>query len=229
MQQLEAFDQLKADITLFIEPVLTEKVSSPETSSQALGSAKLVKDWQKRIEEKRKELVGPLNEQVKMINEYAKKIMDPLNKAEAHLKTELVNWERELEKARRAEMARVEAERRAKEAELARELEAKQRQVTATEPYISPIEAAKERMVIKAEAERAKALNDSQAKQAERLVEQNKVSGVRQVWTFKVVDITKVPINFMGLDEIAVRQAIRDGAREIAGLEIFQETKIAIR
>ena len=54
-------------------------------------------------------------------------------------------------------------------------------------------------------------------------------STVRTVWTFEVVDLSAVPADFLMLNEKAVRQAIKDGAREIAGLKIFQTSQVAIK
>ena len=50
----------------------------------------------------------------------------------------------------------------------------------------------------------------------------------RKVWTFKVVNFSKVPDEFKNLNQVAVNLAIRDGARSIEGLEIFQEEKLSI-
>lgn len=54
-------------------------------------------------------------------------------------------------------------------------------------------------------------------------------SVVRKVWGFKLVDISKVPLEYLQLNETAIRNAIKEGKREIAGLEIFQQSQVAIR
>ena len=41
-------------------------------------------------------------------------------------------------------------------------------------------------------------------------------------WTFEVVDGDKVPREYLVLDSTAVNKAIRNGVREIGGLDIFQ-------
>jgi len=41
-------------------------------------------------------------------------------------------------------------------------------------------------------------------------------------WTFNIVDVNKVPREYLVLNNTAVNQAIRNGVREIAGLDIFQ-------
>jgi len=41
-------------------------------------------------------------------------------------------------------------------------------------------------------------------------------------WTFELVDINKVPREYLVLDSVAVNKAIRNGIREIDGLDVFQ-------
>lgn len=131
-KELEKFDQLRADITLFVAPVLRVAVSDFKTSDEAIEAGKAIKKYSSELERKRKELVGPLNEQVKMINAYAKSIEQPLIEAEQHLKAQLSAFAAEQEKVRQAKLreaeeARREAERKAEEERkrLEDELEAK--------------------------------------------------------------------------------------------------------
>lgn len=48
---------------------------------------------------------------------------------------------------------------------------------------------------------------------------------------FKVTDISKVPLKYLAIDETAVKQAIKLGIMEIAGIEVYeeQETQLRIR
>ncbi|MDD5304787.1 MAG: hypothetical protein PHS14_16955 [Elusimicrobia bacterium] len=52
---------------------------------------------------------------------------------------------------------------------------------------------------------------------------------VKKVWTFKVLDLDAVPRAYLVLDESRVREAIRQGVREIAGLEIYQDESLSVR
>ena len=54
-------------------------------------------------------------------------------------------------------------------------------------------------------------------------------SVVRKVWAFRLTDLSKVPLQYLQLNETAVRNAIKSGERNIAGLEIFQECQVAIK
>lgn len=48
----------------------------------------------------------------------------------------------------------------------------------------------------------------------------------RKTWTFQVEDLSQVPVGYLQLNETAVRQAIREGAREIPGLRIFEDETV---
>lgn len=56
--QLAQFDQLKADITIYVAPAKEIVVSDKDTQSKAMASAKEVVSWKKKVEEKRKELIA---------------------------------------------------------------------------------------------------------------------------------------------------------------------------
>jgi hypothetical protein len=49
------------------------------------------------------------------------------------------------------------------------------------------------------------------------------------VWRFEVVDPAAVPREFLVVDEVAVRAAIRGGRRDIPGLRIYDDTRISVR
>ncbi len=115
MKDLVVFDQLKTDITALVAPTLVIKVSSEQTGQNAITAVKQVKDYVNRVEELRKQLVGPLNEQVKAINAYAGEIKLPLARAEEYLKAELQRFHDEQEKNRAIELRKAEELRRAEE------------------------------------------------------------------------------------------------------------------
>lgn len=52
---------------------------------------------------------------------------------------------------------------------------------------------------------------------------------VRMVWTFDVVDLSQVPAQFIVVNEKAVREAIKNGVRDVAGLKIYQKPTVAIK
>lgn len=52
---------------------------------------------------------------------------------------------------------------------------------------------------------------------------------VRMIWDFEIDDITKVPAEYITIDERAVRAAIKTGIREVPGLKIYQKPSITIK
>ena len=66
-------------------------------------------------------------------------------------------------------------------------------------------------------------------KTVEKINQSSETSVVRQVWSFRVTDISKVPAEFLLINEKAVREAIRSGVREISGISIFSESQVAIK
>lgn len=219
---LEKFNQVKADIAGFVAPLKAIKVESQETSADAIAAAKTVKAYSKKVEELRKALVAPYNEQVKRINSYAATLVKPLDEAEELLKIQLKNWDKVLE-AQRAEAARrakleedrIRAEAK-KEADALKE--ANEMFGVAEAKDAAPIEAAALDNKIE--------MHNFFAKKEEQSL---RVSGAKKVWSFEAVDFEKIPREYLLLDEKAVRAAVREGVREIPGIRIYQDTQIAIR
>lgn len=54
-------------------------------------------------------------------------------------------------------------------------------------------------------------------------------ASIRKTWTFRVVDKSKVRLDLLMINEDAVRELIREGAREEPGLEIFQAETLVVR
>lgn len=52
---------------------------------------------------------------------------------------------------------------------------------------------------------------------------------VRKNWTFEIVDETKVPRDFLMVNRTKVGEAVRQGARKISGINIFEKEIIATR
>jgi len=50
----------------------------------------------------------------------------------------------------------------------------------------------------------------------------------RLIWTYEVIDTTKVPIEFLEVNTSAVGEAVRKGIRDIPGIKIYQKEILAI-
>lgn len=227
--QLAQFDQLKADITMYVAPAKSIVVSDKETQVLAMTSAKDVVSWKKKVEEKRKELIAPLLERQREINEYAKKLTEPLADAESHLKKQLIDWDRKLEAVRQAELVKIqqEAKRREEEAKKAAALAKEEAEAAAL--FSAPEESTRATLVADAVAERATEQIAKEAKKEEKAVMENKVSGIRTIWKFEVIEIDSVPKDYLVVDESAIGRAVRGGVRSIPGVRIYEEKTMGVR
>ena len=55
------------------------------------------------------------------------------------------------------------------------------------------------------------------------------LTALQDRWVFEVVDITKVPTHLLQVNDAAVRAAIKQGAREVPGLRIWNDAKAFVR
>jgi len=248
--ELQKFDELQTQITLFVAPAKDVRVIDSETSTSASTIFRELTSWEKKVEEKRKSLVGPLNDQVKRINEYAKQVTAPLADAKAHITKELIAFEKILE-AQRQEQLRIEREEQRKRDEEARLLILKQQEEAAAKIKAAQEEAEMDAMFsddgesikrAEAEAEAIKAKAEAEARRiefeakkehwdAKKEIATNKVAGTRRTWTYKIIDISKVPPEYLvtSIDDKKVKKSISLEVREIPGLEIYQELTITAR
>jgi hypothetical protein len=51
----------------------------------------------------------------------------------------------------------------------------------------------------------------------------------REVWKFKVTDESKVPRDYLSVDERKIRDAVKNGIRQIDGVEIYSEKEPVLR
>lgn len=227
--QLQKFDQLKAVVTTAVQPIMALKVSNDEASKNALTAGREVKAYLKQVEDLRKELVAPLKEQAKRIDAYAKQIAEPLERAEGHVKKELAQWELELDRRRREELRKAEEARAKAEAEARLRADEERKANELASIFDESPEAEQKQAVIEVEAKREMVAIRQDHKATVNSINEMKVPGARKVWTFTIESLADVPREFLVLDEKAVRSAINGGRREIPGLSIFQDTRIALK
>lgn len=205
------------------------------------GNAKKIA---KAIDAQRKEIILDPSEFVKGVNALCKMITDSLDDTERTAKAKIGQYQ-----------ARVEMERRERERKAREEAEALQRklQAEAEEANRKAAEEARKRA-----EEEARARNASEAeieaakKRAEEEAAKNAVvaptvaapvvqeapkitrteagsASQRKVWSFEVENPEAVPREYLMVDEKKVRDAVRMGVRDIAGVKIFEDTKTVFR
>ena len=226
--ELQTFDELQAEIKKFVVPVLGIKIESQDDSAKALATASKIKQFDKAVEAKRKELTDPLNAEIKRIMSYAKTLLQPLQEADLHLRKNLIAWEDKQAAARMAAIRKLEQERIAKEKiEQARIIKEQQEAKEAAELF--GLEEAEVAPVVDVVAERIKFEADQDLISQQKELAALRVKGTSRAWTFELLDSALVPREFLIVDERLIRAAIKSGTREIAGVKIFEETKISIR
>lgn len=111
-QALQQFDALKAELQVWVAPVLTLKVSDKATSDNARAALLQLKVYSKKIEERRKEITQPLRARIDEVITLAEDVGRPLLDAEKWLKSEMKTYEIAAEKRRQEERAELERKRR---------------------------------------------------------------------------------------------------------------------
>jgi len=214
---------LKKDLTALDANVNNYKIVDQTSRENGAVMLSAIKELKRKAEDKRKSLVDPLNSVVRAINAEFKMITEPLDKYEVTVKNEIARDYREQERIRmekeREEQKRLDAERKKLEAQMK-----------------------------KAKDELSKELIQSRINEAE-IVSEQKIEAVqekktvatsagsttvRKIWTWKyenpqAVDLSKIPLEYLKVDEGKITTAIRSGVREISGIVIYQTESIASR
>lgn len=160
---------------------------------------KLISEQIRVVEEKRKSFTAPLNWSLKEINTTFKAITNPLQTAKNILSNKVMAWRQKEQEKIRIEQARIE-----KEEERRRKIqEAHEKQGH---------EVSKPVIMTRPEPLKVK-----------------DTTTTRKVWKFKITDSAKVPREYMIIDDGKIREAVRNGIREIEGIKIYQEEIIVIR
>lgn len=235
---------LLEEIRTFVTPVFDLKVSDTASMKQAQDVGKTIQSLIKKVEDRRKELVRPLDDQRDIIQAAAKEVTAPLLKAKDAMQKQLLGYSQEIERQRVEALRAKQEEERQRLAEQDAErrrvqdaLEAKQKaeREAAEAMGIDTEEVADQQRKAAAETNLAliKASVEEQAKaEAEmREIQNMKVSGKSERWTFEIVDATLVPRKFLTVDEKRIREEIKLGAREghIPGVRIYKEANVVFR
>ena len=179
-------------------------VTDDATNTTAVEMANQAKKIDAAIERVRKDLVLDPNEYVKAVNGLAKGFQGRLSNIVASLRGKIGAY------AQRIEMERRKAEEAARKAQ--EELQAKIN-AEAKAANVEPVQIAapvvpKQQTMVRTEAGSATQ---------------------RKVWKHEITDEAAVPREYLMIDESKIRQAVKQGVREIPGVRIFEHTEIAFR
>lgn len=222
MQNINALiEPIEIKSRVYLNKMNDARIDNEADKENACILLKEVSDYTKAIETQRKELTKPLKDEVKEIEEKFKAPLQFLKEADNILRGKINHFlneqraKREAEALAKKQLAEDEALKQAEELEALKSGAGDYDDVT-RKAMIEAIEE-KQNKIIDATAKK-ETINQSSAN-----------STVRTVWSFRLVDLKKVPAQYIQLNETAIRQAIKDGERHIDGLEIFQQSQVAIR
>jgi len=154
----------------------------------------------KEVDSRRRFFTDPLNQQVKSINDLFRGYSDPLGEADRIVRNKVLVYQAEETKrvAEEQQKAFEEAKTRAEEASK-----------HPTEEFVPiPINIVEE---------------------PEKTVRAGAGSATtRQVWTFKIVDLSLVPDEYKVVDEKKIAAVVKAGVRNIPGVEIYPTSSLVV-
>ncbi|HSW64481.1 MAG TPA: hypothetical protein VLH56_14415 [Dissulfurispiraceae bacterium] len=201
------------DLTFLSDTVQGIEVTDNESFGNAGGFLKKIKFAIKELDAKRKELVDPLNQVVKKINAAFKPKVDALESVQRALEGKMGKWQ--IEERNRKEKAA--AEIRAKE--LA-EMETRKNEYADAAAVTGDEELLKRAEIIEAK-QTEEAAREIKAKVTARTEEAT--TSTRFEWAFEITAPEEISRKYCSPDEKKIRAAVKDGARDIAGVRIYEK------
>jgi len=200
--QPPTIDQYRSQVASLVTYAQSRIVESREQSESAAADLTLIRQLKKAIEEQRTGQVKPLNDQVKQINDLYKTLTVPLDEADK-ITSDKIKQYRQAETAKLAEALAIEAEKM----ELARREAALNGGAITVDltPLVKPDE------------------------QPKHIVTGAGTVGTRMVPKWALEDITKVPAEFLMLNEVALGKQVRAGRTGIPGIRIWLEEELSTR
>ena len=213
LSSIQTFSALKskiADVTQQCKGLIIIDDASLKIAKELAIKAKKITQ---AIEDHRKEVTKPFLEAKQNIDKVAKELAEGLNNATKGLRSQILSYEVKKERKRKEELKRLEEERLRKEKELRKE-----------EEYVISKNGDIELELLPLTVQEI-----AEIKRKETEIAQQKSKDIRLYWTFELIDINQVPIDYLLLNEKKVKDAIAVGVRDIKGIRIFQEERLNIR
>lgn len=175
----------------------------------------------KTINAQKKEETAKLKQELDEINAAYKSPLDFLKKADSLLREKINNY---ATKKMQEAVKRAEAGKAAKEEAALEQLEKMEKFKKDADKYDEVTKTA----ILESISSKENEIINNTAKQ-EKINISNSSATFRELWTFEVVDISKVPAEYLLVNSTAVNNAIKSGVREINGLNIKKEIKVAVK
>lgn len=219
-------------------------IKSAEDLKKATEVEANIKARLKKIEELRKFFVEDITKKVNEINKEFRGLKKPYEEMFEQVDAKVIEYRRierekqEKERLKAEEKARKQFEKqRAKEQALAEKEAERQRKLLEKQNLSKKAQKEEEKRIEEEKAEKLREseqtdfnFNDADFKQNKTIHSDAGSATFRKDWDFKIIDETKVPREYLIVDEKAIRNAIKkNGVRSIEGIEIFETENSSFR
>ena len=226
----QAEESKVADLTMIQEFVKTHKIVDQQSLLEATEFLAKAKRAIKLYDEKRLDLTRGLKATVKKIEEIFKAKTNPLDEAIAKLSASILKFNKEQE-ANRLRLAQENAEREKQERIKKAQEDAEAAKLTASifgddEEPEAVAEAEQKVEEVKQEIVKVEPVKAAPVRTM------SGTSTIRKDWTFDVISVEELAKSRSDLvieNTVAIRQAIRNGERDIPGLKIYQKETLSVR
>lgn len=222
MQNLQEIVQpIEIKARVYLNKVNDAKIENEADKENAVVFLKEITDYKKAIKKQKEELSANAKKELAEIKE---KFNEPENfvaEAEEIVRAKINHFLNE-------QKAKIEAEALALKQKAEDEALKQAEELEALKSGAGEYDAVTRKAMIEAIEAKQNKIIDATAKTST-INQSSSNSVVRNIWTFKVVDLSKVPVEFIQINSVAVRDAIKSGVRNINGLEIYQECSVAIK
>ncbi len=199
----------------FLLKIRASEIANEGDNLKACEMLKNINSYVKTVKSLKAEEEKPIKSSLKEISDKYKNALDFLTEAEKILRSKIADYaELKLEKLNLI----VSAAQKTAEEEALRKLDELQALRESAGQYDEVTQAA----IISFIDSKVNAVIDNSEIKIDNTLG-NSATSFRKYITFKIVDIQKVPAEFLSVDTKAVNTAIRNGVREIPGLEIVEK------
>lgn len=222
MKDFQAIVQpIEIKARVYLNKMNEAKIENEADKENAVIMLKEISDYKKAIKKQEDELSSDAKKELAEIKAMFNEPKSFLNDAEEIVRGKINHFLNE-------QRARIEAESLAMKQKAEDEALKQAEELEALKSGAGEYDAVTRKAMIEAIEAKQNKIIDATAKQME-INQSSANSVVRKVWAFRLTDLSKVPLQYLQLNETAVRNAIKSGERNIAGLEIFQECQVAIK
>lgn len=222
MKDFQAIVQpIEIKARVYLNKMNEAKIENEADKENAVIMLKEISDYKKAIKKQEDELSSDAKKELAEIKAMFNEPKSFLNDAEEIVRGKINHFLNE-------QKARMEAEALAMKQKAEDEALKQAEELEALKSGAGEYDAVTRKAMIEAIEAKQNKIIDATAKQME-INQSSANSVVRKVWAFRLTDLSKVPLQYLQLNETAVRNAIKSGERNIAGLEIFQECQVAIK